>query len=297
MSHPLRQPWQTLVSAICGVLLAFLFIVSGGWKLTDPLGWSARLIQLRFPGDWALAGTLAVGIAEVLAAVLLVVPRFRRWGGWLTAGLLVAFMIYVGANYTALRGEECSCFPWIKRSVGPPFFIVDGIWMLMALLAAWWARPSQGFKTAALVLAVIGVFAGVSYGVQATRQDGIRVPEQVTVNGQPYMLKTGTIWLYFFDPECMHCLAAARQMSGYKWKKPVKQLGVATRVPQYAAQFLADSKLNLDLTTDLDFLRKTFEFGDPPFAVLIEGGRQKEAFIQFDDNQPKARLQQLGYIE
>ena len=40
--------------------------------------------------------------------------------------LLLVFLIYFGLHYQELRGMDCSCFPWLKRVVGPGFFIGDG---------------------------------------------------------------------------------------------------------------------------------------------------------------------------
>ena len=49
-------------------------------------------------------------------------PRYRRWGAWLIALMLVAFMGYIGLRYQALVGRDCSCFPWLKRAVTPALF-------------------------------------------------------------------------------------------------------------------------------------------------------------------------------
>src|ERR1700734_2108967 len=91
--------WKKAVGGVCAVLLAILFFVSGAWKLTEPFRWSQFLEEFRLPGILALPGTLALGIAETLGAVLILVPRFRRWGALLLGLLLVVFMAYIGANY------------------------------------------------------------------------------------------------------------------------------------------------------------------------------------------------------
>src|SRR5436190_1606615 len=87
-----------------------------------------------------LTSALFLGIVETFAGVLVLVPRFRRWGATLGGLLLVVFMIYIGVNYEALRGAECSCFPWVKRAVGPGFFIGDGVMLGLAALAGFWAK-------------------------------------------------------------------------------------------------------------------------------------------------------------
>src|SRR5260370_42527692 len=105
--------WKTWVSWTAAVLMSALFLVAGIWKITDAPGAAVRLAQAKVPQDLSLAAALLLGIAETVAAVLILVPRFRRWGAWLGSALLVAFMIYIGANYTALHGAEGNCFPWI----------------------------------------------------------------------------------------------------------------------------------------------------------------------------------------
>jgi len=293
----LVQPsWKTWAGHACGVLIGLLFIASGVWKITDPLGWAQRVVQLQMPAALGLPATLGAGTAELFAGVLLIVPRFRRWGAWLAGLLLLVFMVYIGVHYNTLMGEECSCFPWIKRSVGPGFFIGDAVMLLMAALAGMWAGPSHGRRGAVLVLAAIAVFTGASYGVAVARQQGLRAPAAVTVDGKPYSLTEGKIVLYFYDPQCMHCFRVAQQFSQMKWRG-ARIVAVAIRMPQYAAQFLSDTGLNAALTLDADLLRRVFRFGDPPYAVLLDGGIMQGAIAAFDDPEPRASLVKHGFIE
>jgi uncharacterized membrane protein YphA (DoxX/SURF4 family) len=278
------------------IFLSILFVVSGAWKLSAPLDWAARLIQFTVPGEFSIAGTLAVGIAELFGGAMILIPRFRRWGGWLLAALLAVFMIFVAVKYTKLVGAECSCFPMVKRAVGPMFFVVDGIWLLMAMAAARWAPVSTGLRPAALLLAIVCVFAGASLAIDHAQQTGIEAPDTVTIGGNAESLKAGRIFLYFFDPECSHCAEAAKQMSSYVWKD-VRVITTPTRVPDFAGQFLTDAGLKAPVTLDIVSLRVKFKFTDPPYAVMLENGRQKHAFIQFDEKEPRATLTRLGYLE
>ena len=297
MEASLTPPrWQTIAGWAFAIFLSVLFVVSGAWKLSAPLDWAARLIQFTVPGELSIPGTLAVGIAELFGGALILIPRFRRWGGWLLAALLAVFMAFVAIKYSKLVGAECSCFPMVKRAVGPMFFVVDGLWLLMALAAARWAPVSTGLRPASLLLAIVCVFAGASFAINQAQQTGIEAPATVTIKGEPASLKAGRIFLYFFDPECSHCFETAKQMAGYTWKD-VRVIAVATRVPQFAGQFLTDTGLKAPVAADLEVLRATFKFTDPPYAVMLENGRQKHAFIQFDDKEPRSTLAAKGYIE
>ena len=142
--QPLELPgWKNKLSWLCALLLAVLFLSSGLWKITDAQAWAARISELKFPASLSLAAALVFGIAETVGAVLIVVPRFRRWGAALVGLLLLAFVVYFALNYNTLRGAECSCFPWIKRVVGPEFFVGDGVMLALAFAAGACSRPPR----------------------------------------------------------------------------------------------------------------------------------------------------------
>ena len=288
--------WKSVASTVCAILLAILFFVSGAWKLAEPLQWSQALTEFRVPAALALPGTVALGIAEMLGAVLIAIPRLRRWGSWIIAALLVLFIAYIGANYSTLAGKDCSCFPLVKRAVGPGFFIGDGVMLAMAAVAGLWARAVGGWRMAALALGAIAVFAGVSLAVNVTRASGIQAPASITVDGHPYALTSGDIFLFFYDPECMHCDAAARRMATLNWKD-TRVVAIPTRVPQFAAAFLHDTKLRAGTSLDVDLLRKTFKFVDPPYGVALVDGRQKLAIANWDESEPAKTLRPIGFVQ
>jgi len=288
--------WKQWLGAGCAWLLAIFFLVAGVWKILEPLTFATLVTQLLVPGAISVPFTLSLAVAETVAGVMLIVPRFRRWGALLAGLLLAAFVIYVGARYGELAGKECSCFPWIKRSVGPGFFIGDAIMLLMAVVAGWTSRAPEGRRGATLVMAAVSVFTLVSYGVTAARQTGIAAPAEITVDGKPYPLTEGRVFLFFFDPECSHCDAAARQMAGFRWKE-TKIVAIPTRLQQFGQEFITNSGLPAVVSNDVAPLRKIFEFVDPPYGVALENGRLKSAFPYFDDKEPRASLLKIDYIE
>ncbi|MGH9630055.1 MAG: MauE/DoxX family redox-associated membrane protein [Bryobacteraceae bacterium] len=289
--------WKSFLSLAAAILIGLLFLVAGIWKITDPYGAATRMAQFRVPWDFAHAGAILLGITETAAGILLFVPRFRRWGAWLTGLLLVVFMIYVGFHYEALRGEECSCFPWIKRAIGPGFFIGDALMLVLALVAGAWARPSEGLKGAAVILGAVTICALASFGISYARQTGVEAPSTITVDGKPVSLHQGKVLLYFFDPECSHCFLAAKEMAGYQWND-VKVVAVPTTQAKFAEGFLQDTGLDAGITYDAALLRETFTFaGAGPHAIALKYGRQQGAFPNFEGDQPETGLRQLGFIE
>jgi uncharacterized membrane protein YphA (DoxX/SURF4 family) len=299
LSHVPEMPsWKNLGSHAAAAATAFLFIVAGVWKATHPFQFAQMAEELLVPSQLSIALTLTLAPTEILAGVLVLVPKFRKWGALLASLLLISFMIYMGARYSALLGKDCSCFPWLKRTVGPRFFAGDAAMLAVALLAGWWSKPALHIGRAAMVAALVVAFTGGSYGYALSRQTGAKAPESITVAGKPFSLAHGKYFIFFFDPECSHCNAAAKTMSKYTWKSDVQIVGVPTRVPQWAEAFMKDNGLKGVTTLDLNQLKTAFPFGDPPYGVFIENGRQQGSVPRYEEgNEPAESLRKLGLIE
>jgi uncharacterized membrane protein YphA (DoxX/SURF4 family) len=289
--------WKSSVSHIAAFAVALLFLTAGIWKMTDPFTWARMVEDLRVPYQLSMYATLALAVSETTAGALVLIPRFRRWGASLAALLLVVFMIYIGINYSALLGKECSCFPWVKRTIGPGFFAGDAAMLLAALIAGWWARPSSGLRNAGIVFAVIAACTAASFGFATTRLSGTKAPEVITVDGKPFSLQKGRIFLFFYDPQCSHCEAAAKHMGTYHWKSDVTVIGIPTNMPQWAESFLTDTHFKAKTSLDLALLKKTFPFGDPPYGVFLENGREQAPVPHYDEPEPSETLKKLGLIE
>ncbi len=116
------------------------------------------------------------------------------------------------------------------------------------------------------------------------------------MDGAPFSLQTGRILLYFYDPECSHCDAAARRMAKHTWKN-VTIIGLPTRVPQFGKYFMDSTGLKGKNSPDHVELKKIFPFGDPPYGVALEHGRMKTGLRVFEGSEPETTLRQLGYID
>jgi uncharacterized membrane protein YphA (DoxX/SURF4 family) len=206
-----QRSWQIILNWTCAILIAIVFLAAGLWKASDPTGAAVRLAQAKVPESLSVLAAVLFGIAETFTGILLLIPRFRRWGSWLGSLLLISFIVFIGIHYRELAGSDCSCFPWLKRAVGPQFFIGDGIMLLLAVGAGLWSRPPQNPRSASLVLAAVAVFALISYGVASTRHSGTQAPATVAAeSGPPIPLRQGKVFIYFFNPHCLHCLEAGR---------------------------------------------------------------------------------------
>jgi uncharacterized membrane protein YphA (DoxX/SURF4 family) len=288
--------WKSKLNWTAAILLAVLFLASGLWKITDTQAWAQRITQLKLPGALGIPLALVVGIAETLGAVLVLVPRFRRWGAILIGLLLLAFMGYFALHYSALRGADCSCFPWIKRAVGPQFFLGDLAMLALALLAGRWSRPSGSLRSMLVIAGAVAVFALVSYGVNEVRQTGTRAPASILVGGQPYNLEHGKYLLFFFHPACSHCFDSAKRMAQLEWGQ-TRVVAIPVEMPQYAPQFLTDTGLKAIVSSDFDLLKRTFGYTAYPFGVAVDNGREKAPLVRFDEIEPAATLRRLGFVK
>jgi len=288
--------WRNAVAHLSGILLALVFLVSGLWKVLDPFSAAERMVQAMVPAVLGMPAAVGVGAAETFMGILLLLPRYRRWGGWLAGLALVAFMIYIGVLYDRLLGDDCNCFPWIQRVVGPMFFITDAAMLLLALGAAVWSRRPRGLRIPALLLAGVALFSLASYVLNATVRSEIRAPESIMVEGRQRLLRSGRYFLYFFDPECSHCLAVARELGRQQWRD-TEVIAIPTANPRFARAFLNDAGLHVGISPDAGALRKTFPFTDSPYGIALSLGRQVATYNSGELEQKVfASLRQLGFI-
>ncbi len=118
------------------------------------------------------------------------------------------------------------------------------------------------------------------------------------MDGQPASLLTGHVFLFFYNPSCLHCDAAARRMSKLEWKD-TRVVAIPIQDPQWAASFLHDTGLKAGTSTDLDKLREKFKFVDAPYGVALDRGRQKAAIAAaaFEDPEPAKTLRGIGFVK
>jgi len=294
-----RQGWQIALNWTAAILIAAVFLIAGIWKATDPPRVAVMLTQLKVPQSLSLMLSICLAIGETFTGILLLAPRFRKWGSLAGSVLLVAFMVYIGAHYTELRGADCSCFPWLKRTVGPAFFIGDAVMLLLAVMAGVSAPATASLKAVTSVFAVVTVLVLGSYGFVATRHTGVKAPDSITSeDGKKIDLTQGKVFIFFFNPQCLHCRDAGLKLSALNWGD-TRLIGVPTENPQYGDWFMKQAELTGKGTVskDLDALKKLFPFDLPPAGVALEDGYEKAMVLQYEDAEPKATLAKLGFLK
>src|SRR6266542_44511 len=118
--HPSFLLWLV---RICRFGLAALFFFTVGAKLVIIKAFASNVASLLISANinaerWKWPATIAVILSEVLAAILLLIPRTVRLGAVWSALLLVGFSAFALYYVYALHGEplECGCFGGIIAS-------------------------------------------------------------------------------------------------------------------------------------------------------------------------------------
>jgi uncharacterized membrane protein YphA (DoxX/SURF4 family) len=296
--HTGASNWKANVALVSGILLGLIYLVSGLWKLLQPFQAGEVLEQAHVPAGLGVLGAVVLGVLETYAAVLLFTPKYRRWGGLLGSALMIFFVGWIANYYHVLVGHDCSCFPIIKRTVGPGFFVSDGIFLLLGIFAFLWSQRVSGRLVPIVTFVCLVVLGGASLGANAAMRHSVQVPSPVVVNGKPADLTHGKVFLFFYDPQCSHCLAAAKFMSTLNWGN-TEVVGIPTQQPQFAKYFLEDTHFKADTSLELGKLKKAFPFVDPPYGVALNDGQVKETFaqMQFNEPLPAPDLKKLGFVK
>lgn len=291
-----RPRWKSVIEWAAALAMAALWFSAGLWKLSDLTATQARMTQALVPHSLSFLAAISFGAAETLAGILILVPQWRRWGAWLSVLLLAAFMAYIGWNYHALTGADCTCFPWLKRAVGPMFFVEDAAMMAVALITGLLASSSRGLRKASVALGAVLVLAAGALAMDRVRGQGAVGPETITVDGKPFPLREGRVFLFFLNPYCPHCYNAAQTMSAMSWQATV--IGVPTQSPTEAPGFFQSAGWSgVKISPDLDKLKQPFPFTDAPYAVALENGRLLDKVTFFEEPDLGKQLRKIGFIK
>ena len=119
MTRGLKQ----IIIRICRFGLVALFLFTAAAKLAILKAFVSNMSELLAASGfnyqrWSWPATIAVIAAEIVTALLLLVPRTVRLGALCSAALLVGFASYALYYVYGLHGEplECGCFGGIIAS-------------------------------------------------------------------------------------------------------------------------------------------------------------------------------------
>ena len=140
----MNQTAKTWVIRICRYGLAALFLFTAIAKLAIINAFVKNIGELLSSSGfdyqrWSWPATIAVIVAEIVTAVLLIVPRTVRVGALFAAVLLIGFASYALYYVYALHGEplECGCFGGIIASQLGVKTALRNLALLIPVLIVW----------------------------------------------------------------------------------------------------------------------------------------------------------------
>jgi thiol-disulfide isomerase/thioredoxin len=122
-----------LLAARC--LLAAVFAVAAVGKARDRAGAREALIAFDVPSSLAAPGSVLLPIAEVIAAILLVLAPTAVAGAVLAVVLLGAFTVAIARQLAAGRAPECHCFGQLQSEpIGPSSLVRNVVLVALAVV-------------------------------------------------------------------------------------------------------------------------------------------------------------------
>lgn len=111
------RSWLRWLVLLCRVALVALWLFAAGAKIYTASDFRSNVASI-IGARWAWDATLIIIACELLAALLLILPRAVRAGALASVVLLVGFAAFALFYVYVLKGEplECGCFGGIIAS-------------------------------------------------------------------------------------------------------------------------------------------------------------------------------------
>ena len=150
MSHRVKQ----IIIRICRFGLVALFLFTAAAKLAIIKTFVGNMGELLAASGfnyqrWSWPATIVVIAAEIVTALLLLVPRTVRLGALCSAVLLVGFASYALYYVYGLHGEplECGCFGGIIASQLGVKTALRNLALLVPVLIVWFGYRKMGRRS------------------------------------------------------------------------------------------------------------------------------------------------------
>jgi uncharacterized membrane protein YphA (DoxX/SURF4 family) len=131
-----------LIVARC--LLAGVFAVAGAAKLADLPGSRAALTGFEVPRSLVPAGAVLLPLAEIAAAILLLLGPTAQVGGVLAVLLLTGFIVGIERALRHGRAPECHCFGQLHSKPAGRETTVRNVALALPALFVTVAGPGPG---------------------------------------------------------------------------------------------------------------------------------------------------------
>ncbi len=119
------------------LLFILLFVYTAASKFLDYENFKAVIGQSPLLTPFAPVLAVTVPVAEVVIALLLAIPRFRRAGLYASFAIMMLFTTYITVLLTFAVKVPCSCGGVISRMSWTQHLYFNIFFTLLALLGMW----------------------------------------------------------------------------------------------------------------------------------------------------------------
>lgn len=114
-----------------------LFVYTAASKFIDYENFRAVIGQSPLITRFAPILAIVVPVAEIVIALLLVIPRYRRAGLYASFAVMTLFTVYIIVLLTLSEKIPCSCGGVISQMSWTQHLYFNIVFMLLALLGMW----------------------------------------------------------------------------------------------------------------------------------------------------------------
>lgn len=119
------------------LLFILLFVYTAVSKLLDYENFRVVIGQSPLITQFAPVLAIVVPAAELVIALLLVIPRYRRSGLYASFAMMMLFTVYIIVLVTFSERIPCSCGGVISRMTWKQHLYFNIVFVLLALLGMW----------------------------------------------------------------------------------------------------------------------------------------------------------------
>ncbi|SFO92321.1 Methylamine utilisation protein MauE [Chitinophaga sp. YR627] len=129
------------------LLFILLFVYTAVSKFLDYENFRAVIGQSPLLTRFAPVLAIVVPVAEIVIALLLVLPRYRRTGLYASFAMMMLFTTYIIVLMTLAEKVPCSCGGVISRMTWTQHLYFNIFFVLLAFLGMWlYTRPDDNIR-------------------------------------------------------------------------------------------------------------------------------------------------------
>ncbi|ACU62803.1 MauE/DoxX family redox-associated membrane protein [Chitinophaga pinensis] len=129
------------------LLFILLFVYTAVSKFRDYENFRAVIGQSPLLTGFAPVLAIVVPVAEIIIALLLVLPRYRRTGLYASFAMMMLFTTYIIVLMTLAEKIPCSCGGVISRMTWTQHLYFNIFFVLLAFLGMWlYSRPDDNIR-------------------------------------------------------------------------------------------------------------------------------------------------------